>query len=63
MNDKEIIRWHGGPTALAEKLGYPKPHGVQRCGNWMRRGIPLAVRVSRPDLFPEQKKEEPSNES
>jgi len=56
MNAKEIIKSHGGPTALARKLGY-QTNGVQRCANWMRRGIPAAVRLLRPDLFPPEKNE------
>jgi len=34
MNAKDIIRRLGEPTVLAEKLGYPKRSGPQRCCNW-----------------------------
>jgi hypothetical protein len=50
--DKELIEQHGGPTKLAETLGYDKTSGgVQRVQNWMSRGIPPRVKLSRPDLF------------
>lgn len=32
-------------------LGFDKDGGVQRVHNWLTRGIPPAIKVSRPDLF------------
>lgn len=49
--DRELLKSLGGPTKVAELLGLPKYHGVQRVQNWMQRGIPASVRVERPDLF------------
>lgn len=50
--DAELIKSLGGPTKLAETLGYDKAAGgVQRVQNWMTRGIPAAVKVQYPDLF------------
>lgn len=52
MDDKNLIEHHGGSTKLAAKLGYDTDNGgVQRVNNWKARGIPSAVKVSRPDLF------------
>jgi hypothetical protein len=50
--DKESIEQHGGPTKLAEMLGYDKQKGgVQRVHNWMTRGIPPRVKLDWPELF------------
>lgn len=50
--DAELIKSLGGPTKVAELLGFDKAAGgVQRVQNWLTRGIPAAVKVSRPDLF------------
>jgi hypothetical protein len=50
--DSQIILAFGGPTALAKKLGLvPSGGGVQRVHNWLTRGIPAAVKWSRPDVF------------
>lgn len=49
--DCEIIKGLGGPTKVAELLGYEKHGGPQRVQNWMARGIPAKVKVERPDLF------------
>lgn len=51
MNDATLIDLHGGPSRLAEKLGYPKAGGTQRVFNWMERGIPPRVKLERQDLF------------
>lgn len=51
MDDKALIEQLGGPTRVAELLGYDKYGGVQRVHNWLTRGIPPAVKVERPDLF------------
>lgn len=50
--DSKIIDDLGGPTKLAEKLGYDKAAGgVQRIQNWRTRGIPAGVKVQYPELF------------
>lgn len=49
--DRELIKRLGGPTKVAELLGFPVDGGPQRVGNWVRRGIPDRVKVTRPDLF------------
>jgi hypothetical protein len=49
--DAELIAQLGGPAKVAELLGLGKG-GVQRVHNWTTRGIPAAVKLSRPDLFP-----------
>jgi hypothetical protein len=49
--DRELIERLGGPTRVAELLGWPKHGGAQRVQNWLSRGIPPAVKVRRPDLF------------
>ena len=50
--DRQTIDRLGGPTKLAELLGYDKSKGgVQRIQNWKDRGIPSAVKLQRPDLF------------
>lgn len=52
MEDAELIRAYGGPSRLAELLGYDKERGgVQRVQNWLTRGIPSGVKLMRPDLF------------
>jgi hypothetical protein len=50
-NDKALIESLGGPTKLAERLGFPKEIGAQRVSNWITRGIPYRVKVEHPDLF------------
>ncbi|MDQ4625050.1 MULTISPECIES: hypothetical protein [Janthinobacterium] len=50
-NDKKQITELGGPTKLAELLGYAKQGGVQRVQNWMVRGIPSKVRLDHPEIF------------
>lgn len=52
MSDSDIIDKLGGPSRVAEQLGYSKVGGVQRVQNWKVRGIPARVRLQRPDLFP-----------
>lgn len=53
MNDADLIDALGGPTALAGRLGYTDPGGVQRVSNWKRRGIPPRVRLEHQPLFSE----------
>jgi hypothetical protein len=50
-SDKEIIARLGGPTKVAELLGYDKHGGVQRVQNWLTRGIPAKVKLANPSLF------------
>lgn len=49
--DAALIAGLGGVSRVAALLGLEKRGGVQRVQNWMERGIPAAVKVSRPDLF------------
>jgi len=49
--DAALIRDLGGPTKVARMLGYPQLGGVQRVQNWIKRGIPAAVKVAHPDIF------------
>jgi hypothetical protein len=52
MTDKDRIKALGGPTKVAELLGYDKAKGgVQRVQNWLDRGIPPAVKVEFPHIF------------
>lgn len=52
MTDSELIRHLGGPTKVAELLGYDKgAGGVQRVQNWIERGIPARVKLQHPDVF------------
>lgn len=53
LSDRRLIEQHGGPTELAKKLNYDLGSGgAQRVQNWLTRGIPARVKLSRPDLFP-----------
>jgi hypothetical protein len=50
--DRRLIERLGGASKVAEMLGYAKEKGgVQRVHNWKERGIPPAVKLTRPDLF------------
>ena len=49
--DRLLIEQLGGPAKVAELLGLRRDGGVQRVHNWRSRGIPAAVKLSRPDLF------------
>lgn len=52
MTDSELIRHLGGPTKVAELLGYDKGRGgVQRVQNWIERGIPPRVKLQHPGVF------------
>lgn len=51
MNDAELIKNLGGPTALAKRLKYKKPGSVQRVANWITRGIPARIKLEHPELF------------
>lgn len=54
--DAQLIDELGGPSALAERLGYEKLGGPQRVCNWKRRGIPAQVKLDFPKLFRSKKK-------
>lgn len=49
--DQELIKSLGGPTKLAELLGFKKAGSVQRVQNWTVRGIPAAVKLAHPAIF------------
>lgn len=50
--DAERIRSLGGPTEVAEMLGFDKAQGgVQRVQNWLTRGIPSKVKLDHPHIF------------
>lgn len=50
--DAQLIDELGGVAKVCELLGYSKADGgLQRVSNWRRRGIPPAVKITRPDLF------------
>jgi hypothetical protein len=52
MTDTEMIKALGGPTKVAELLGFDKGNGgVQRVQNWLTRGIPAQVKLDHPHLF------------
>jgi hypothetical protein len=51
IQDQKLIEALGGPSKVAQLLGFPKLGGQQRVQNWLIRGIPSAVKVQRPDLF------------
>jgi len=51
MNDAELIKSLGGPTKVAELLGYEKHGGAQRVQNWIDRGIPPRVKLDHPQIF------------
>jgi hypothetical protein len=53
-SDKELIARLGGPTTVAELLGYNKHGGVQRVQNWITRGIPAKVKLANPSIFQTQ---------
>lgn len=52
VNAEKVIKKHGGPTALAKKLGY-ESGGAQRVHNWLTRGIPAQVILENIDIFKE----------
>ena len=50
--DAERIESLGGPTQVAELLGFSKTQGgVQRVQNWIKRGIPAKVKLDHPHIF------------
>lgn len=55
MDNREFIEQLGGPTELANLLGYGK-YGTQRVSNWIARGIPATVLVKNAWLLKEYNK-------
>lgn len=51
QKDRDLIDQLGGPTRLAQRLGFDKLGGAQRVSNWRVRGIPASVKVQFPHLF------------
>ena len=51
MNDVELIKSLGGPTAVARLLGLELPGGSRRVHNWLKRGIPAEIKVQFPKIF------------
>jgi hypothetical protein len=49
--DNKLISDLGGPSKVAERLGFPKAGGQQRVQNWLSRGIPSHIKVANPELF------------
>ena len=46
--DNELIANLGGASALARQLGFKSK---QRVHNWLKRGIPPAVKLTFPKIF------------
>ena len=42
---RQLIDIAGGPTALADAMGFPKERGRQRVGNWKTNGAIPAKQV------------------
>lgn len=52
MTEAEIIiAKHGGPLALAKKMGITEKWLPQRFHYWKTRGIPAALKLAHPDLL------------
>lgn len=49
--DSNLIDELGGPSKLAELLGFSKSGGAQRVHNWRVRGIPPSVKLQYPNVF------------
>lgn len=49
--DSNLIDELGGPSKLAELLGFSKSGGAQRVHNWRVRGIPPSVKLQFPNVF------------
>lgn len=50
--DSQLIAELGGPSKVAEMLGFDKrAGGVQRVQNWLTRGIPAEVKLAHPAIF------------
>lgn len=51
MTDAELIEHLGGPAKVAHILRFKTPGGRERVQNWLTRGIPAHIKVSRPEIF------------
>jgi hypothetical protein len=51
IEDRQLLERLGGPTRVAELLGYDKHGGAQRVQNWISRGIPPKVKIDHQDIF------------
>lgn len=49
--DAALIEHFGGPAALAKRLGLTDRYATQRVHNWIKRGIPPAIRLKHRSLF------------
>lgn len=47
----ELIDRLGGPSKLADALGFEGPGRVQRIQNWKYRGIPEVIFLRHPQIF------------
>lgn len=61
--DWQLILDLGGPTKVADLLGLPREGGAQRVQNWKTRGIPAAVKLDHPRLFPRKRAGKPQRAS
>lgn len=51
-SDAKLIEQLGGPATVSRLLEFDKkPGGIQRVQNWVKRGIPAAIKVQFPELF------------
>ncbi len=53
QKDKELIKQKGGPSKVAELLGFAHKGGAQRVQNWSVRGIPESIKAANPTFFTE----------
>lgn len=49
--DAEIISHFGGPSSLAKRIGLTDRYATQRVSNWIKRGIPAAIRLKHRAIF------------
>lgn len=55
--DAEIISHFGGPAALARRIGLTDRYATQRVSNWVKRGIPAAIRLKYRSIFDKAERE------
>ena len=51
MTDEELIKFLGGPSAVARHLGFTGKKGVTRVCMWAKRGIPAKVKLENLGYF------------
>ena len=51
QHDADLIVRLGGPSKVAELIGFKKQGGAQRVQNWLTRGIPSSVKIKFPSIF------------